>query len=99
MKHWAAFSHFIRNTFSKLSADALGWLSAIIMHCATLPSLIALMTGLSDHTPNLDLVLMVWTGLILLFMRAVLLKDMLNIITIGAGFMVQAVLMALIMFR
>jgi hypothetical protein len=27
------------------------------------------------------------------------LKDMLNIITVGAGFMVQAVLMALILFK
>lgn len=90
---------FFRETFSRVSADALGWLAVLIMHGATVPSLVALMTGLSDHTPNLDLVLMIWAGLVLLFMRAVLLKDMLNIITIGAGFMVQAVLMSLIMFR
>jgi hypothetical protein len=40
-----------------------------------------------------------WAGLVLLFLRAVVLKDMLNIITIGVGFMVQAALMALILFK
>lgn len=90
---------FFQETFSKISAEAMGWMAVIVMHSATVPSLVALMTGLSDHTPNLDLVLMLWAGLILMFLRAVLLKDMLNIITIGAGFMVQAVLMALVLFR
>jgi hypothetical protein len=56
-------------------------------------------TGLSDRTPNLDIVLFLWAGLVLLFLRAVVLKDMLNIITIGVGFMVQAALMALILFK
>jgi hypothetical protein len=44
-------------------------------------------------------VLFLWAGLVLLFLRAVVLKDMLNIITIGVGFMVQAALMALILFK
>jgi hypothetical protein len=35
----------------------------------------------------------------MLFFRAIVLRDMLNIITIGVGFMVQAVLMALILFK
>jgi len=37
--------------------------------------------------------------LVLMFLRAVVLKDLLNIITIGLGFIVQAVLMALILFK
>jgi hypothetical protein len=63
------------------------------------PTLLALMTGLSDRTPSLDVILFLWAGLVLLFMRAVVLKDMLNIITVGSGFIVQAVLMALILFK
>jgi hypothetical protein len=46
-----------------------------------------------------DVVLLMWSGLVLLFGRAVILKDSLNIITIGAGFIIQAVLMALILFK
>jgi hypothetical protein len=40
-----------------------------------------------------------WLGLVLLFGRAVILKDLLNIITIGLGFVIQATLMALILFK
>jgi len=83
----------------RLSAETLGWLAAIVFHAATIPTLLALMTGLSDRTPSLDVVLFMWTGLVLLFMRAVVLKDMLNIVTVGVGFIVQAVLMALILFK
>ena len=94
-----AIRDFVSTTFAKVSADTLGWISGIVIHAATIPSLIALMSGLSDHTPNLDLVLFMWAGLVLMFLRAVVLKDMLNIVTLGVGFMIQAVLMALIFFR
>ena len=83
----------------KISAETLGWLAAIVIHCATIPTLLALMTGLSDRTPSLDIVLFMWAGLVLLFGRAIVLRDTLNIITVGSGFIVQAVLMALILFK
>jgi hypothetical protein len=90
---------FLTNHLSRISGDTLGWLAAIVLHCATVPSLLALMTGLSDHVPSLDVVAFLWAGLVLLFLRAIVLKDTLNIITIGLGFIVQASLMALILFR
>ena len=83
----------------KVSAETLGWLAVVVIHCATIPTLLALLTGLSDTVPNLDIVLFMWTGLVLLFARAVVLKDMLNIVTIGAGFITQAVIMAMILFK
>jgi len=94
-----AIREFLTVSLAKLSADTLGWLAAIVLHCATLPSFLALMSGLSDKTPGLDMILFLWGGLILLFMRAVVLKDMLNIITIGVGFILQASCMALILFK
>ena len=90
---------FLTNHLSRISADTLGWLAAIVLHCATIPSLLALMTGLSDRVPSLDVVAFLWAGLVLLFLRAIVLKDTLNIVTIGVGFIVQASLMALILFR
>ena len=90
---------FLNNHLHKISADTLGWLAAIVLHCATVPSLLALMTGLSDHVPSLDVVAFLWAGLVMLFLRAIVLKDTLNIITIGLGFILQAGLMALILFR
>ena len=85
-----AVREFLTNSLARLSADTLGWLAAIVLHCSTLPTFLALMTGLSDKTPGLDLILFLWGGLVLLFLRAVVLKDILNIITIGFGFILQA---------
>jgi len=82
-----------------VSAETLGWLAVILIHAATLPSLMAMLTGLSDSVPSLDLVFLVWTGLMLMFARAVLLKDFLNIVTIALGFMIQALLLGLILFK
>ena len=83
----------------KVSADTLGWLAVVLIHCATIPTLLALLTGLSDSVPNLDVVMFMWAGLVLLFFRAVVLRDLLNIITIGLGFITQAVIMAMILFK
>jgi hypothetical protein len=94
-----AIRDYITNSLATLSADTLGWLAAIVLHSATLPSFLALMTGLSDRTPGLDIILFLWGGLVLLFLRAVVLRDMLNIITIGFGFILQAGFMALILFK
>ena len=92
-------SNFFRNYLAKISSETLGWLAVILFNCTLIPTLLALMTGLSDRTPSLDIVGFIWAGLVLLFFRAIVLRDMLNIITIGVGFMVQASLMALILFK
>jgi hypothetical protein len=83
----------------RVSADTLGWLAIILIHASTIPTLLALLTGLSDNVPNLDIVLFMWSGLALLFFRAVVMRDLLNIITIGVGFIAQAVIMAMILFK
>jgi hypothetical protein len=92
-------AEFFTTHFSKISADTLGWLAAIALHAATIPTLLALLTGLTDKTPSVDVILFLWLGLVLLFGRAVILKDILNISTIGLGFVIQASLMALILFK
>jgi len=94
-----AIRNFVTQSLAKLSADTLGWMAAIALHAVTVPSLVALVTGLSDKTPSLDVVGLLYIGLVLLFLRAVVLKDILNIITIGTGFVMQATLMALVLFK
>lgn len=91
--------NFVTNSLARISADTLGWLAAILLHAATIPTMLALITGLSDRPPSLDLVLFMWSALVLMFLRAIVLKDNLNIITIGLGFIVQAVMMALVLFK
>ena len=93
------FKEFVGNKISVISAETFGWLAMILLHSATIPSLLAVMSGLTDKMPSVDLVLLVWTGLALLFIKAAVQKDVLNIVTIGVGFMVQAGLMSLIFFK
>jgi hypothetical protein len=49
--------------------------------------------------PPVDLVLLVWAGLAMFFVRAAILKDMINLVTIGFGFVAHAVLLALLVFK
>ena len=37
--------NFLSTTLTKISAETLGWLAAIVIHAATIPTLLALMTG------------------------------------------------------
>ena len=91
--------HRLSEYLSKLSAETLEWLAILIFNAATLPSFLAVMAGITDALPALDLTLMLWFGLALLFAKAAVKKDMFNIVTIGFGFMLQAVMMALIFFK
>ena len=95
----STFKEFVGSKISTVSAETFGWLAVILLHSATVPSLLAVMSGLTDKLPSVDLVLLVWTGLALLFIKAAVQKDMLNVVTIGFGFMVQAGLMSLIFFK
>lgn len=100
---WAKFKILINKFFfghlKEITADTLGWMASVTLHLSTVPSMLAYMSGLSDKPPNLDLVLFIFAALVLLFARAVIRRDQLNTITIGVGFIGQAVLMAFIMFR
>lgn len=93
------FVEFVSVRFNKISADTLGWMANIALHSATIPSFLALMTGITDKVPSVDVVLMLWAALGLLFFRAVLIKDLLNIVTIGIGFMIQAMVLIIIFFK
>lgn len=94
-----AIKEFFSTKVTKISAETFGWLAAIVLHASTVPSMLAVMAGLTDRLPSVDLVLLVWAGLSLLFVKAAVQKDMLNVVTIGFGFIVQAALMALIFFK
>jgi hypothetical protein len=90
---------FISTKISVISAETLGWVAVLVLHSATIPSLLAVMSGLTDRLPGVDLVLLIWTGLALFFVKAAVQKDMLNLVTIGFGFIIQAVMLALIFFK
>ena len=91
--------NFVKVKLSHLTAETLGWLAAVALHSATIPTLLAVMAGLTDKMPSADIILLVWGGLSLLYAKAIVQRDILNIVTIGTGFIVQASLMVLIFFK
>lgn len=93
------FKELVKVKISHISAETFGWMAAMLLHASTIPSLLAVMSGLTDKLPALDLVLLVWFGLALMFIKAAVQKDMLNVVTIGIGFIIQAVFMALLFFK
>jgi len=85
-------------TFSKTTADTLSWLGIVILHLATVPSFLAIMSGLSEKMPPLDIILLLWMALLIFFLRSAILKDMLMVVTIGVGFAIQAIMLGIIFF-
>ena len=89
----------MQSYIAPISAATLSWLAVILFHSATLPTLIAVLTGLSDRMPSVDMVLLTWAGLTALFAQACVQRNMLQIVTIAGGFIMQSSLMALIFFK
>ena len=87
------------NKIKHVSINGIEWAGILALHAATVPSLLALMAGLTDRTPPLDVVLITWTSLGLWFVKSIMKRDFTSIAIIGFGFMGQAVLMALIFFK
>lgn len=75
-----------------------GWLGLVLIHGATLPTLWERLNGNVVSMPELSLVLMVWAGLICYFVRAVLQRDTIYMISNGIGFVCNSLLLSLIVF-
>jgi uncharacterized protein with PQ loop repeat len=82
-----------------VSAETMGWIAVILLHLATIPTMLAVLTGLTEKMPPVDMVLFSWAGLFCFFIKATIQKDILNIVSIGLGFFIQASMLALIVFK
>lgn len=91
--------YFITTHLGKMSAHTLGWLGIILMHLASMPTLLAVLLNKSDTLPPVDLVLFIWSALITLFFKALIERNFLYIATICLGFVAQTVIMSLILFK
>ena len=76
-----------------------GWLGMILIHGATLPVTLKNIMGVSTSMPPIEMVLLVWTGLVLFLIRAIVNKDTLYIVSNSIGFFFNSVLLALIVFK
>ena len=94
-KLWVEFKASIR----QVSIDGIGWTGLIALHAVTIPSLFGLMTGLTDNTPPIDMVIILWAAMALFYIKAILEKNVVSLVIIGLGFIMQSILMALVFFK
>jgi len=94
-----AFFEKITNAIKNISTESIGWSAICLLHASSLPSLLAIHQGISDQMIPIEMILLIWAALILIFMKSVIQKDVLNTVTIGLGFAAQSILMALIFFK
>lgn len=90
---------WVKEHVANLSATSLHIISVILLHSSTIPTLLSLMFGLSDKTPILDMVLLLWGALLAMFAQALVQKNYIIVTIITLGFMIQSVIMSLIFFR
>lgn len=93
-----ANKHFLENV-GPIMAETLEMVTVIILHLAPLPAFIGLMTGLSDRPPQPDILLFVYLALLVQFLRATIKRDLLIMSCVGIGFIMQAILLSIILFK
>ena len=83
----------------KLLGEIGGYAGMILLQGATLPQMISAMLdpANADLAP-LSMVLMVWTGLLLYFIRALVQRDALYLISNGIGLVLNFILMIIIIW-
>jgi hypothetical protein len=94
---WAV--NFTKTHLGHISAHTLGWITIILLHFASIPTLVAVLMAQSDKLPPVDLMVFVWAALTTLFFKSLIEKNYLYIATICMGFLAQTVLMGLILFK
>jgi len=90
---------FIQEHLGNISAHTLGWLTIIMLHLSSVPTLLAVITNQSDKMPPVDIMLFVWGALIAVFFKSLIERNFLYIATICLGFCAQTVIMSLILFK
>lgn len=91
--------YFLRDHLAKITNHTLGWVTILLLHLASVPTLVSVLVGQSDRLPPVDLMVFVWAALTSLFFKALIEKNFLYMSTIAVGFIGQTLMMGLILFR
>lgn len=83
----------------KKVANFGGWLGMCLIHGATLPTSLGIVLGYSATLPPLSMVLLVWIGLALFLLDAIVKCDKLYIVSNAIGFILNSFLLAIIVYR
>jgi hypothetical protein len=77
--------------------NALGWIGMILMQIATVPTIVNILQGTITALPPLDMVLLIWSGLLSFLIRSILNKEWLYAMSNSIGFINQSILLTLIL--
>lgn len=81
----------------KYLIEIMGWFGLVLLTCATLPVTLRVITNPNAIQPPLDMVILLFFGLLLLFIRAIKAKDYLYIISNGLSSICYLTLLVLIL--
>lgn len=76
-----------------------GWVGMVLIHSATLPTTLGIILGYSNSMPPISMVLLIWVGLMLFLINAIVQKDTLYIVSNAVGFFFNSILLSLIVFK
>ena len=82
----------------KTMSEIGGWIGMILIHGATVPTTMSVILGYSSELPPLNMVLLVWSGLFLFLLRAIVARDTLYIVSNTIGFFFNTILLTLIVY-
>jgi hypothetical protein len=85
--------------YEKLISNISGWGGMILIQSSTLPVTYNILKGTATHIPPLSMILLVWSGIILYLIRAVIQRDIVHITSNTIGFLTQSALMTLVVFK
>ena len=91
--------YFLRDHLGRITGNTLGWITIILLHLASVPTLLAVLLAQSDKLPPVDLMIFIWAALITMFFKALIERNFLYVATICMGFCAQTVIMSLILFK
>lgn len=92
---WQAIEQRMRS----VSQRTLEWIAIVMIHCACVPSTVAFIRGVSDLMPSTEVVLFMWTGLLVYFIKSFVENNRLMMFTNAIAFFVQAMLLALVVYK
>ena len=83
------------NTFGNIC----GVIAIILIQSSTLPVTYDIWKGINTNIPPLNMVLLVWSGILFHMIRSIIQKDTIHLISNLCGLITQSLLLSLIVFK
>ena len=79
--------------------EICGWIGLILIHGSTVPVTYLAIQGQPTVLPPLSMVVLIWSGLLLFFIRSAITKDKLYMLSNGIGFFLQSIMLAFLVLK